>query len=127
MSFISQQQRARENQQERANNAKRIIARVLHANPNKGYDNPTKIAGSIFSSLINDYMHGRHTQINDLVGLHERMQSHGSLEGTTLHSLKRVMQYLATISLALEPSDHEDFPEVLVKETPAGTYEVTFS
>ena len=126
MSFISQQQQARENQQARTNNAKRIIARVLHANPNKGYDNPTKIAGAIFSSLINDYMHGRHTQINDLVGLHSRMQEHGSLDGTTLHSLKRVMQYLATIDKALEPSDHEDFPEVLVMDHPNG-YEVTFS
>ena len=127
MSFISPQQHARSGQLERTNNTKRIIARVLHANPNKGYDNPTKIAGAIFNTLINDYMHGRHTQINDLVSLHSRMQSHGSLEGTTLHSMKRVMQYLATISLALEPSDHEDFPEVLVTETAAGTYEVTFS
>ena len=127
MSFISQQQHQRNHQLERTNNVKRIIARVVHQNPGKGYDNPTKIAGSIFTSLINDYMHGRPTSVNDLVSLHQRMQSHGSLEGTTLHSLKRVMQYLATISLALEPSDHEDFPEVLVRETAAGTYEVTFS
>ena len=127
MSFISQIQRDRENQQERTNNVKRIIARVVHQNPGKGYDNPTKIAGAIFSTLISDYMHGRHTKINDLVSLHQRMQSHGSLDGTTLFSLKRVMQYLATIQLALEPSDEEDLPEVLVQETAAGGYEVTFS
>ena len=126
MSFISPQQHARSGQLERTNNSKRIIARVLHANPNKGYDNPTKIAGAIFSTLINDYMHGRHTKINDLVGLHARMQPYGSLDGTTLHSMKRVMQYLATIDNALEDSDHEDFPDVVVVERPNG-YEVTFS
>ena len=126
MSFISQQQHNRENQKERTNNAKRIIARVLQKNPGKGYDNPTAVAGSIFSSLINDYMHGRPTSMNDLVGLHARMQDHGSLDGTTFHSIKRVMAYLATIDNALETSP-EDFPEVLVTEQPGGTYEVTFS
>ena len=126
MTPIIQQQHTREMQQERTNNTKRIIARVLHVNPNKGYDNPTKIAGAIFSTLINDYMHGRHTQINDLVSLHARMQPYGSLDGTTLHSMKRVMQYLATIDNALEDSDHEDFPDVVVVERPNG-YEVTFS
>ena len=126
MSFISQQQHNRENQKERTNNARRIIARVLQKNPGKGYDNPTAVAGSIFSSLINDYMHGRPTLLNDLVGLHARMQEHGTQAGTTFHSIKRVMAYLATIESALESSD-EDFPEILVKERPGGTYEITIS
>ena len=125
MSFISQQQHNRENQKERTNNAKRIIARVLRQNPGKGYDNPTAKAGAIFSTLINDYMHGRPTSMNDLVGLHARMQDHGSLDGTTFHSIKRVMAYLVTIDKALETAD-EDFPEIVVKETAGGQYEVKF-
>ena len=125
MSFTSQRQHDRNQQQERTNNAKRIIARVLEKNPGKGYDNPTAKAGSIFSTLINDYMHGRPTTMNDLVSLHARMQDHGSLDGTTFHSIKRVMAYLVTIDHALETSP-EDFPELLVTETAGGTYEIQF-
>lgn len=123
MSFTQNQ---REAQQARINNAKRIIARVLHQNPGKGYDNPTAVAGSIFSTLINDYMHGRPTSMNDLVGLHARMQDHGSLDGTTFHSMNRVMRYLVTIDKALESANHEDLPEVHIDERPDGIYEVTF-
>ena len=119
-------QNQREAQQERINNAKRIMARVLQKNPGKGYDNPTAKAGSIFSALINDYMLGRPTSMNDLVNLHSRMQPHGSLDGTTFHSIKRVMAYLVTIANALESSVSEDLPEVQIDERPDGTYEVTF-
>ena len=126
MSFTSQQQHNRNQQKERTNNARRIIARVLQKNPGKGYDNPTAVAGSIFSSLINDYMHGRPTLLNDLVGLHARMQEHGTQAGTTFHSIKRVMAYLVTIDNALETSP-EDFPELMIQETTGGTYEVKFS
>jgi len=97
---------------------------VLEANPNKGYNNPTTIAGCIFSTLVTDYMHGRPTPIHDLVQLHENMSPIGSIEGTKLHSLKRVTQYLATIAAALEAVD-EPCVELEVRDGSEG-YDVTF-
>ena len=114
----------RDRQQERTKHSKHIMGTVLEANPNKGYNNPTTIAGCIFSTLITDYMHGRQTPVHDLVVLHENMSPNGSLEGTKLHSLKRVMQYLATIAAALEAVD-EPCVELQVTELTEG-YGATF-
>ena len=93
MNIISQ----RDQQLERTSHCKHIMGTVLEANPNKGYNNPTTIAGCIFSTLVTDYMHGRPTPIHDLVQLHENMSPIGSIEGTKLHSLKRVTQYPANM------------------------------
>ena len=114
----------RQLQSNRTIQCKHIMGTVLEANPNKGYNNPTTIAGCIFSTLITDYMHGRPTPIKGLVLLHENMSPTGSLEGTKLQSLKRVTQYLATIAAALEAVD-EPCVELEVRSSREG-YEVTF-
>ena len=120
MNIVTKQQE----QAHRTTLSKHIIGTVLEANPNKGYNNPTTIAGCIFSTLITDYMHGRPTPMADLVTLHENMSQFGTLEGTTLHSINRVSQYLATIGAALEAVD-EPCVELEVRDGSEG-YVATF-
>ena len=120
MNIVTKQQE----QSNRTTLSKHIIGAVLEANPSKGYNNPTTIAGCIFNTLVTNYMHGRSTPMADLVTLHENMSPFGTLEGTTLHSIKRVSQYLATIAAALEAGD-EPCVELVVWSCREG-YEVTF-
>ena len=106
--------------------AKTIISRVVESNPSKGYNNPTTIAGGIFSTLINDLLNSRGTPVADLVKFHEDMSGKGTVEGTTLQSLKRVMQYLNAIGDAIDDCKDGGDPIELVVDAEEQGYFVRF-